>query len=768
MRRQRTGHTRSAGSRLRGFATANADIRPNLRGRPATPVWRTALAGQAVILGLALLAGCDRAVTSPENSKNGEIRVQAADDVTTDDRAFWRRASDSSLWARITESDTSLTLGLKAPGAERGVVRGRPQLSHQQWLVAIDAVANSADVTVTASDSSHLPVVRLKPRDISALARIRHLPFVDYAEPTHPRISYFDSPDGCASGGSGDSPYSDATIPVYMPDHTEDRVSEQYQSGTGMSIVPAWTLGAGDGVTVGITDTGVDGDPPSEFSEVYFTSGLSMDLRRTISFVGTALGNTFTGYELITGYVRPSCSHGTRIAGLVGAPRNGRSTVGVAYRASIVAVNQADGVIPSGGPAGNAIHWAATHGSRVIVMAWGFPPGETSGYVSDEIDYHYYNDGVVFVGAAGTCPAGSGCSHMESAIFPASKEEVLAVSGANHDGSRPGSMYDWGNKSGIMAYTNLATTGLRRSDLVNLGGSSGATGIVGGIAALVRGRLPRLDPREIMDRLIQTSGGICGAPHSWRESMINASAAAGGPCVSYLWGPEVYYSHDANYPSDNYPRDAWVLVARSLSSGVWAGGSGSYRVEWLAGREAISQQPRERDIANLGGQFWESLRAYSFLPAYDGLPYSTTITAKVYDTQFGTVDERKLKVVVCASRANCDMAASRRYPEPPLAGVAILAPTTVASGASCPYSVSVGSGTASFTYSWMVYEASPDGDGSQLAASLGGGPDNAITFTNDGVNYTLKATVTDAYGAQGTASTSVAISTTRAICLTAA
>ena len=90
-------------------------------------------------------------------------------------------------------------------------------------------------------------------------------------------------------------------------------------------------------------------------------------------------------------------------------------------------------MLPGETPAGEAIQIAALNGAKVISMAWGLT--SQSWYINDVIDYWHYNHDVMFVGAAGTCPDGWCPGNDNTAIFPASKEEVLAVTGANQDAS---------------------------------------------------------------------------------------------------------------------------------------------------------------------------------------------------------------------------------------------------------------------------------------------------------------------------------------------
>jgi hypothetical protein len=531
-------------------------------------------------------------------------------------------------------------------------------MSQDQWRQAIISVMSADGVTTVRIDSVRIPYIIAKVSDLKTLSKIRRFPMVDYVEPARMRFIPMELGDCDVSGGltsGGQSPYNGTSLIVApFGSSLPDLVSNNYPD---MGIFSAWKMTNGAGMTVGITDTGLDIEGASEFSTANFTSGESG-------------GRTLT-YIPILGSPIPQCSHGTRIAGLVAAPKNGRSTVGVAYGANVVAVYQANGENPQIDKAADAIANAVANGARVVVMAW----GEFNFYdlVANLIAYFYYNGDVMFVGAAGTCPIGNSCPRMGSAVFPAELEEVLAVSGADADGTRPENMYDWGSKSGVLAYTNLASTGMRTTAIVNVSGSSGATGLVGGVATLVRAKTPSLTNRQVMDRIIQTSGSLCGGPHAWRDDMVNASAAVGGPCVWRLVGPlgpffiANYYINDQSLGM-NSVTGAAQFVTRHWANNAFAGGSGSYQFDWTFGDEVIIRAPRlDGDYTDtFGNLLVRSYQQFSFLPAADGNPYVSVITVHVRDLVLGTDDVRRLTFHVCQTASNC-AATQRGYPGGPTA-----------------------------------------------------------------------------------------------------
>lgn len=658
--------------------------------------------------------------------------AQAGGSAPQSDTVGWAALSDSTLWATIVRTDTVVVVGLKEPGSQRGVERGRSVVSRARWTSAIQALGADTRNRLVSSDTVRLPFARLKPADVAALAAIRRLPFVDYVEPNFVPVVSADVGFGCdwsgSSGGSGDSPFEGQLTPsipsgdnvssTYFTSNTYFGSNWLYSGSDGMNVANAWHLSSGAGVTIGITDTGLDISPSSEFGSTYFASGQSSGRSSNVIQSGA-----------------PTCSHGTRIAGLATAPMNGRLVSGVAYKSNLVSVRHSDGVVPGELPAGDALLTAGLSGPKVIVMAWALLSYST--FVSDVIDYFHYTHDIMFVGAAGTCTGIGWCyGNDNTAMFPASKEEVLAVTGANHDGSRP-EVHDFGNKSGVVAYTSLATVGLT-SGIVTIRGSSGATGFVAGAAALVRARNPSYSARQAMDAIMWSSGIRCGAPLAWRDAMINVSAAVGGACVSHMFGDITYYIHPWNLPSYS-PVDYWVRTLRSSAQFV-PGGSGSYAPQWAARPEQEVVTSVDGNVTDsFGNLFWQSRRSIRFLPAWDGAPYLTEVEASVLDGPFGTADRRSMQVLVCSAPNNCYQT-TRGWPTPPPPpplSVSISGPTSVAIGYGYTWTASTNGGYGNVTYSWTA--GSYSGTSSSLYGSFCA--NGTVTLTVTDGNGTVSASL---------------------------
>jgi subtilisin family serine protease len=295
-----------------------------------------------------------------------------------------------------------------------------------------------------------------------------------------------------------------------------------------MRVDGAWPYSTGQGITVGLTDTGVDLSygVSAEWSTSQFAQGLSSGRP------------PFQQYLVDQGPSNITCAHGSRSAGLIGAPRNGRSMVGVAYKSGLLSAYIDSDVLPAQFAARNGIRQVAQMGAKVISMPWGILNDAQipvwSDIIADEIRYwDAPGRDVLFVAAAGTSPwAGLNQNYV---VFPAEMAEVLALSAVELADPmiRPTDAH-YGLPLDVVAYTNNLTTGMGvysgSQQFTSLGGSSGATAVATGIAALVRSRYPSADNQWVRNRLVSTGGMSCGNLRGW-HIVLNAEAAVGGVCV---------------------------------------------------------------------------------------------------------------------------------------------------------------------------------------------------------------------------------------------
>lgn len=451
----------------------------------------------------------------------------------------WSTQPDSLLFAHTATLDTVFAIGIKAPGRTRGVYRGQWLLDEVTWAGARSDLAVRSGVRVVFVDTL-LPIIRAKITSVGALAVIRRLPFVDYVEPAYlPARGLYDD-SGCDyPSWSG---YTD-----FAPGPYNDVQPETYRM---MNIDRAWSATAGEGVWIGLTDTGVNLYDPgeSEFDWRFSTGAVpNRQFRQTATTDGTP---------------GTLCSHGTRMAGVVAAPMNGRSVVGVAYGANLHSVYANNRVWDSDGvDQQQAVRDAAAAGDRVILMAWGVPYFHQA--LNDEIDYWYGRD-VLFVAAAGTSDY-----FQNNVIFPAEKSDVIAVSAANRDGTRMSNAH-YGPELDLISYVDQPTTS-PGGFLTSISSSSNATGVVGGVAALVRARYPGWSNLQVTDRLIQMSDTTCGMPKAFHR-LVNAAAAVSGFCVSSMHGPT------AIHVGGSTPESQSVTIGYDVQV---RGGVGPFTYRWV-------------------------------------------------------------------------------------------------------------------------------------------------------------------------------------------
>lgn len=455
---------------------------------------------------------------------------------------LWSAESDSTLWLAASKLGNAFAIGVKTPGARRGIYKATRLVDQNTWLQAHEILARQPGEEVYKVDPI-LPLIKARINDYAAFLRIRRLPFVDYIEP-----ALVARADVLLSSELSGCPYPGNNSPHGAYDGYGDFIPRTYSYS---KVDWAWYYApeAGAGITVGLVDTGVDRNITELGSA--FTTGLS---------TGRWFAQTTTiGGETVT------CSHGSRLAGVIAAPRNGTGAVGVAYRANLYSSWGQEYVISTNGvDQQQAIRDAVNGGAKVVSMAWATIYAQNC--VDDEINYNYYdpNRNVLFVGAAGTTPAGSTQNFV---MFPASKWEVLAVSAADYDGTRDNQSH-YGPELDLVSYHPIGTVGAPGLTLDETGNSSAATGFVTGVAALVRARYPWMTNRQAMDRMIATAGMAC-RHYSVFRPIINAEAAVGGMCELYANGPLIVEFYDES------PQCQTVTY-----SAVHSGGVGPFSYQW--------------------------------------------------------------------------------------------------------------------------------------------------------------------------------------------
>lgn len=262
----------------------------------------------------------------------------------------------------------------------------------------------------------------------------------------------------------------------------------------------AWDASTGQAVVVAVLDSGVNAGHP--------------DLA----------GSVLAGTDLVDHDADPADphGHGTAMAGLVAAHANNSiGSAGAAYGAKVLPVR----VLDAQGQGNDStiaagIAWAVAHGADVVNLSLAGPAA--SPVLLDAI-WSAVSAGVVVVAAAGN--AGTDVPQYPAAYAPI-LDGMLAVGATDDVGARAdfSSRGDWVTVAA--PGVDLVTTH-RAGGYVATSGTSGATALVSGVAALVVGRTLSASPAEVESRTVRTArdAGPRGADPFYGAGVVDAAGA---------------------------------------------------------------------------------------------------------------------------------------------------------------------------------------------------------------------------------------------------
>ena len=259
----------------------------------------------------------------------------------------------------------------------------------------------------------------------------------------------------------------------------------------------AQQVSTGKGVTVAVIDSGIDKTRPA--------------------LKGRVLPGKCFGSAEVLKPTWDNVGHGTKVAGLLaGSGTDRRHILGVAPGATLMPLCVTGDDVTSQSLFESitpAIRYAADHGAGVISMALGADEKRASDRTVKKlhaaIAYAEQHD-VVLVAAAGNA------SEDEATLSPANLPGVIAATGSNAQG---GAWKDSipGKHVGLAApANNLLTLNTHETEDIDHGpretsgyatvsGTSAATALVAGAAALVRSKYPKLDAANVVHRLTATA-----------------------------------------------------------------------------------------------------------------------------------------------------------------------------------------------------------------------------------------------------------------------
>lgn len=209
--------------------------------------------------------------------------------------------------------------------------------------------------------------------------------------------------------------------------------------------------------------------------------------------------------------------HGTHVAGIIAAEiNNSVGGAGVAPKTKIMPINVFQGDDAYASDTIEAIYHAVDHGADIINMSLG--SYYYSSLYQEAINYAH-EEGVVVIAAAGN-------ESTDELAYPASYDHVVSVASTTPWDSAS-SFSNYGPTIDVSAPGSYIYSTLPEDDYGEMSGTSMASPVVAGVAALIKANEPNLTNDEIVTRLIETADdlGLEGKDDDFGYGRVNALAA---------------------------------------------------------------------------------------------------------------------------------------------------------------------------------------------------------------------------------------------------
>jgi subtilisin family serine protease len=496
-----------------------------------------------------VLFSCKRAETvlhTPGQDATQELISKSAinalvyEQLNKTGRFDWKMVGDNVVWSALVQGDSVLSIGYQ-PAGTAGLSQqiDKIDINSSNWQAARQQVLNivlenekytgtgKLEKTPVTYQSEKLPVFYVKASHFATVKALRASGLVRYAEPVgYARFMQEKSQSPVAAGSSILTFGCDANLPntslVAGVDYSNITPGAKQSWNYAYHHIPeAWTKSTGSNVKIMLIDTGVS--PTQDNLGSAFNQGASSG--RTIEKIATFPGGTPADV----------CGHGTKMAGVLAAPRglNG-SSAGIAYNSNLIAVHAAENVVIFSPETVQGVGDAYVLGGdntsvKIISMSMGSL--FSFGHVTDGIRYAY-NKGKLLFCAAGTTNSTFG--GFLGVIYPAYMPEVQAVTGVKDNLTSPCVDCHSGREVAFTIVMEKSTTGINPLTTAatgnapsTVGGSSVATASCAAIAALVWSKYPSYPKDSIIARMQRASSNYPLKNGQLGWGIVNAQLAVG-------------------------------------------------------------------------------------------------------------------------------------------------------------------------------------------------------------------------------------------------
>jgi hypothetical protein len=247
---------------------------------------------------------------------------------------------------------------------------------------------------------------------------------------------------------------------------------------------------------------------------------------------GLSSGRTITTDYTLGSSAYTSCTHGTSMSGLAAGPRNNlNNTTGIAYKSNLHFIRACNDVVLDGSSERTGVKNALVRMGnrtdvRIVSMSIGTP--FYSSVLYDGVVYAN-NKGKMLFAAAGTSFS---WTSWYGVIYPAAHGECIAVTGVNESSSTCNVCHDGSEVDFTVPMERNANSDRNTLSLAGsgnnpsyVGGSSSATAMTAGVAALVWSARPTLTRSQVYTAIRNTSQYYPSYSSSRGYGNINAAAA---------------------------------------------------------------------------------------------------------------------------------------------------------------------------------------------------------------------------------------------------
>ncbi|MEZ4888189.1 MAG: GEVED domain-containing protein [Chitinophagales bacterium] len=299
----------------------------------------------------------------------------------------------------------------------------------------------------------------------------------------------------------------------FNPNDPAENAGEQWHLGV-IDAFAAWDLSLGDeSVVVAVVDDAVKITHEDLVNSVWVNAG---------EIAGNGIDDDNNGYvDDVNGWdvadndnnpnppssaTASSFSHGTHVAGLIGATtNNGKGVAAIGAGVSIMAVkctenNTSNSSIISHGWSG--FQYAMSNGADVINISWG---GTGYSYTYQALINAAYNAGITIVAAAGN-------SSTSTQFYPAAYNNVIAVAATTSTDTKA-SFSNYGPWVDVAAPGSSLKSCIASSNTAYgyKSGTSMASPVTAGLCALLLSYEPTLQPADILSCLTSTAVPVIGS-----------------------------------------------------------------------------------------------------------------------------------------------------------------------------------------------------------------------------------------------------------------